>query len=181
MGNLYSQKDFLIEIINFRPSKILEVGTGSGGMSIFLGWLGLDITGIDIDPEVVAKAETEAAELHSSAKFEVADTFHLPYGDNTFDLIFHQGLMEHFSDSDIRRILAEQLRVARRVVLSVPNHWYPRRDFGDERLMDKHHWGKILSEFGVTKSYYYSPKRFPRPWLWRRPIQYLAVIERSHE
>lgn len=179
LGNLYSQKDFLVEIVNSQPNKILEVGTGSGGMSIFLGWLGMDITGIDVDSQVVDKARAEAARLHSPAKFRVADTFQLPYSDNTFDLIFHQGLLEHFSDSDIRRMLAEQLRVARRVILSVPNHWYPRRDFGDERLMDKRCWEKILSSFKLVRSYYYSPKRFPRPWLWRKPIQYLAVIERK--
>ncbi len=179
LGNLYGQRDFLIEIVSSHPNKVLEVGTGSGGMSIFLSWLGISIVGIDIDPEVVNKAILEANQLHSPAKFEVADTFQLPYGENAFDLIFHQGLLEHFSDDDIRRMLTEQLRVARRVVLSVPNSWYPRKDFGDERLMSKHRWESILSSFNIVKSYYYCPKRFPRPWLWLKPVQYLAVIEKK--
>ncbi|MFA5010145.1 MAG: class I SAM-dependent methyltransferase [Patescibacteria group bacterium] len=178
-SNLHGQKEFLSEIFNSGGKRLLEVGTGSGAMSIFLSWLGLDITGIDLDPQVIAKAKVESARFNGKADFMVADTFHLPFPDNSFDVIFHQGLLEHFSDDDIRRILAEQLRCAPTVIVSVPNHWYPKKDYGNERLMNQAQWEAILAPFKVEKSYYYSLKRFPRPWLWRKPIQYLAVITRK--
>ncbi len=179
LRNLYGQRDFLVEIVGLGPRKILEIGTGTGGMSIFLSWLGFDVTGVDVDSQIVDWAKSAATKLNSSAKFEIADGFKLPYEDNSFDLVFHQGLLEHFSNEEVHRLLSEQLRVAHRVVISVPNHWYPRRDFGNERLLDKNSWEKILSPFRITQSRYYSLKRFPRPWLWRKPIQYLAVIEKN--
>jgi len=180
LGNLYGQKEFLFEINNSGAKKLLEVGTGSGAMSIFLSWLGLDVTGVDIDPKVVDKATTENQQFNGHAHFAVADTFRLPYPDQSFDLIFHQGLFEHFSDTEIHQMLTEQLRVAKRVIFSVPNAWYPTKDFGNERLMTKTQWEHILSPFKLITSYNYALKRFPRPWLWRKPIQYLAVVETNN-
>ena len=42
------------------------------------------------------------------------------------------------------------------VIFSVPTTWYPRRDFGDERLMEKEDWLKILSEVKLSKAVYYA-------------------------
>jgi len=178
LGNLHGQKEFLSEIYSSGSRKILEVGTGSGAMGIFFSWLGLEVTSIDIDPEVINRARRESDRFNGHAKFEVADALHLPYPNDSFDLVFHQGLLEHFSDEDIHKILGEQLRVARRVILSVPNQWYPQKDFGDERLMSKSQWDRLLAPFRIVKSYYYSPKRFPHFWIWRAPVQYLAIIEK---
>ncbi|MFH0905263.1 MAG: class I SAM-dependent methyltransferase [bacterium] len=179
LGNLYGQRNFLSEILNSGACKILEVGTGSGAMSIFFSWLGLDVTGIDVDPQVIDKAKQESARLNGRAQFAAADAFQLPYPDNSFELIFHQGVLEHFSDDDIHRMLTEQLRVAPRVVFSVPNQWYPQLDFGNERLMSKANWEKILSPFRVVKSVNYEPRRFPKWYVWRAPVEYMAVIERK--
>jgi len=178
LGNFYGQKEFLLAIADSGARKLLEVGTGSGAMSIFFSWLGFEVAAVDIDPQVITKAKREAERFNGRVEFAVADALHLPYPNNSFDLIFHQGLLEHFLDEDIHKLLAEQLRCAPKVILSVPNCWYPRRDFGNERLMSKARWEAILTPFKIIRSEYYAPKRFPRPWLWRKPIQYLAVIEK---
>lgn len=177
LGNLYGQKEFLLTIVDSPAKKLLEVGTGSGGMSLFFSWLGRDVTAIDLDPEVIAKAKTEVARFNGRVTFEVADAFKLPYPDQSFDLVFHQGLLEHFSDNDIHRLLGEQLRVAKQVVFSVPNKYYPRKDYGNERLMSQAEWERILSPYKIITSRCYSPKRFPKWYLFRPNIQYLAVIE----
>ncbi len=178
IGNLYGQREFLAAIKKINPKNILEVGTGSGGMAIFLSWLGFDVTSIDVDPEVIRKAQAEAARWNSPAKFEVADTFSLPYHDQTFDLVFHQGLMEHFDDTSIHNMLNEQLRVSRQVIFSVPNSFYMRRDFGNERLMTQDQWEKILSPYKILISRNYSPKKFPKVYLPKAKIQYMALIEK---
>ena len=179
LSNLYGQKEFLVAIVGTKDRKILEAGVGSGAMSTFFSWLGFDVTGVDIDPEVVTKAKIESGRFNGSAKFEVADTFHLPYPNQSFDLVFHQGLLEHFSDEDIHKILNEQLRVAKQVVFSVPNYRYARRDFGNERLMTKAQWEKILHPYWVTTSCYYSLKFFPKWYLPRVKIQYMAIVKKK--
>lgn len=181
LGNLHGQKEFLVAIANLPATKLLEVGTGSGGMSIFFSWLGRDVTAIDIDPDVIAKAKTEAGRFNGHVSFEVADAFKLPYPDQSFDVVFHQGLFEHFSDDEIHQMINEQLRVARQVVFSVPNQYYPTKDYGNERLMSRAQWEAILAPYKIIRSEYYSPKRFPKWYLFRPNIQYLAIIEQPHE
>ena len=72
---------------------------------------------------------------------------------------FHRVFFEHFTDDDIRKLLKEQLRVSRKALFSVPSLWYPRQDFGDERLMKKEDWLRILSEFKLEKASYYSGRK----------------------
>lgn len=184
LSNLYGQKEFLAEIVERGKDQILEIGTGTGAMSIFLAWLGFSVTSVDINSKIIELAKQVARKLNARVTFEVADAFHLPFPDNSFSLVFHQGLLEHFSDEQIHELIREHLRVASQVILSVPNHWYPRRDFGDERLMTKAQWERILSPFHIVKSTYYSSKQLPRLYLllrlmWRVPIQYMAVIEKN--
>ena len=180
LGNLYGQKEFVNELAALSStSKVLEVGTGSGTFSIFLSWLGFSVTSIDLDPKVIEQARVNAQKFNAQINFQIGDTFKLPFPDNSFDVVFHQGLLEHFSDADIGRILDEQLRVAKRVIFSVPNSLYPRRDFGNERLMDKSAWENILDKYKIIKSQNYSPKRFPKPFIFRGNIQYMAVIEKK--
>ena len=181
LSNLHGQKEFLSVIAEQPAQTLLEVGTGSGAMSIFFSWLGRTVTAIDLESDVISKAEQEAAHFHGQVAFAVADAFHLPYPDHSFDLAFHQGLLEHFADDQIHQLLNEQLRVAKQVVFSVPNQYYPRKDYGNERLMSRTQWENILSPYRILRSEYYSPKRFPKWYLFRPKIQYLAVITLKHE
>lgn len=177
VGNLFGQRDFLSEVFTPQGGKnVLEVATGTSTMSIFGAWLGFTMTSIDINPTIIARAQALAEKLQLKINYQVADAFALPFPDNSFDTVFHQGLFEHFSDDDIRAMLDEQLRVARRVVFSVPNFLYPTRDLGNERLMRKEAWERILKGYKITRSVYYSPKIFPKFYIPRAKIQYMLVI-----
>jgi protein-L-isoaspartate O-methyltransferase len=46
LANLYLHAPLLEEIIKENPQKILEVGIGTGSMSIFLSYLGYEVVGI---------------------------------------------------------------------------------------------------------------------------------------
>jgi ubiquinone/menaquinone biosynthesis C-methylase UbiE len=47
------------------------------------------------------------------------DAKNLKFKDNTFDLVFSDGLLEHFkSEQDVVKIIKEQLRVSKRYVLN---------------------------------------------------------------
>lgn len=179
IGNLYGQKEFIQKIVSLNPKKILEVGGGSATMSIFLSYLGIDVTAIDIDKKLLKKQEKITKRYNAKINIQYADAFKLPYKKNEFDLVFHQGLLEHFSDKDIYRLLDENLRVAPVVVFSVPNNFYPKKDFGDEHLMSKTYWEKILRDYNLVYSVNYSKKIFPKFYLPRAKIHYMAVIKRK--
>ena len=158
MQNITCHLEMFKSICKEKPVKVLEVGTGTGSMPIFLSYLGFSVTSLDKSNEVLKKAEELAGKLNGKVKFVLGDAFKLPFPDDSFDLIFHQGLLEHFNDEDILKLLAEQLRVGKKVVLSVPNNFYPEKDLGNERLLPKKYWDKILKEkFKLLQSCEYNP------------------------
>lgn len=85
-----------IKLRNIPGSKILDVGCGGGFLSNDLAKLGFDVTGVDLSQESlnVAKAHDET----QSVKYEIADAFHLPYADGTFDILTSMDFLEHVED-----------------------------------------------------------------------------------
>ena len=155
INNIWKHKPLLIEVAS-SGRNILEVATGSACLSIFLSHLNCKVVSVDNNDSVLTIAQHNNANFKGEAAFEKADAFNLPFDDDTFDVCFSQGFFEHFPDDDIRELIREQLRVSRKVLFSVPSFWYPRQDFGDERLMKKEDWLRILSEFKLEKASYYS-------------------------
>ncbi len=158
INNIWEHKPLLIEVAS-SGQNILEVATGSGNLSIFLSHLGYNMVSIDNDDGVLKIAQLNNANFKGGVTFKTADAFNLPFHDDSFDVCLSQGFFEHFPDDDIRKLLREQLRVSRKVLFSVPSFWYPRQDFGDERLMKKEDWLGILSEFKLEKASYYSRRK----------------------
>ena len=179
--NLYGQREFLNNIINSGAKKVLEIGAGTGTMSAFLSNMGMEITTVDNDPKILEIARQVKAKFGGHNYFQEADAFNLPFTDNSFDLIFHQGLLEHFADSDIHKLLQEHLRVAKIVIFSVPNSYYPKKDIGDERLLNSSQWKKILQPYKIINSSNYSLKILPKWYLLRVPIQYMAKITKREQ
>jgi ubiquinone/menaquinone biosynthesis C-methylase UbiE len=176
LENLSVQREFLEEISSRQRGKVLEVGCGSGTMSVFLSHLGFKTTAVDRDEEVLERARKASQDLNGKVDFIRADAFKLPFADKEFDIAFSQGVLEHFDDEDIVRLLKEQCRVAKCVFLSVPNNFYNHRDFGDERLLSKAEWERVLSGFDMVESENYYHIRARRNFLIERPVMYMAEI-----
>jgi ubiquinone/menaquinone biosynthesis C-methylase UbiE len=96
-----------------KPIKTLEVGCGSGGVSLYFhNTRGYEVELVDLSHEALSFArrnfETHGRKpLHTT--FRKADAAQLPYPDDTFDLVMSFGLLEHFAD--IAKPICEQLRV----------------------------------------------------------------------
>ena len=84
---------------------VLDIGTGSGFFAeVFVG-LGLEVTGIDIQEQMLEVAR----KLVPRAQFQHGTSEYLPFADGSFDLCF-LGLVLHESSRPLRA-----LREARRV------------------------------------------------------------------
>jgi SAM-dependent methyltransferase len=87
----------------------------------------------------------------------VAAAESVPYADNLFDTILSHEVLEHVADD--RAAFAEMVRVLKpggRIVVFVPNRWYPFETHG-------HYWGGSY-HFGNTPLINYLPDR------WRDPL-----------
>jgi SAM-dependent methyltransferase len=72
----------------FRPgAAVLDVATGEGRNAVWLARLGCDVTGIDISPVAIAKAQRLAAEADVHARFEVGDLRRFAWAPNAFDAV----------------------------------------------------------------------------------------------
>jgi SAM-dependent methyltransferase len=79
-------------------SRVLEAGCGVGGQTVILARNSplADITSVDISAESLAKAKAAVALAgFTNVTFEMADLFHLPFPDASFDHVFVCFVLEH--------------------------------------------------------------------------------------
>ena len=178
LDHIAIHKDFLKEILKRKPKTALEAGCGSAIMSIFLSMTGIHVTACDRDEAVLQKAGKIAESWKTRVDFSKQDLLHLDFPDDTFDLIFSQGVLEHMTDEAIQKSCREILRVGQTFIFSVPNHFYKHRDFGDERLMSADQWRKILSPLGRLELKNYYECRTKRNFLLKRPLMLMGILSR---
>lgn len=146
---------FYSKILQYSNGKrLLETGIGTGISSIILADKGFRVTSIDSDQEILEMCRNLNIKYGSNKLNLIRmDVFNLGFKDNSFDLIFHQGVLEHFDADGIKKILNEQLRAASTIVFSVPSIRKKRRDFGDENLWTILQWKSILKDFKIIDSF----------------------------
>ena len=101
--------------------RVLEVGAGSGRDTLALARAGASAVVLDYSPASLALVQRQAREQGAVVHLVRADALAMPFREGAFDVVFHQGLLEHFRDP--RPLLTENARVAARggrVVVDVP-------------------------------------------------------------
>lgn len=146
-----SYKRKLIGIIKRFSKKhktILEAGCGSGITSIYLNSLGYKVTGIDADRDMIKLAKSIAKKKKRSVRFQRDNIKTLHRTKDHFDVIFSNGVMEHFSDAEIVAIVNRHAIAADYVVVSIPSDYFTKKQrvFGNERFLSVGRWRKILSK-----------------------------------
>ena len=127
--------------------RVLEIGCGRGSLSCYFSDAGYDCTLVDISQKVLSIAKKIFKKNKLKGKFFLGDTNNLNFPDNSFDIIFSIGLLEHFENVEIP--LAEQLRL-----LNKGGIWfgYIVPDYNNN-IQKEYNWiNKLLA------GYYYSTK-----------------------
>lgn len=102
----------MLRQIGFKSGQsYLDFGCGNGAAAAYLASrLGLDVTGIDVDPDQIEAALTLNKET-PRARFLTVDGTKLPFGDDEFDFVSTYKVTHHIPNW--RDALAEMLRVLR--------------------------------------------------------------------
>lgn len=103
-------------------AKILDIGCGLGIMSVSLSALGYDITGIDNDKKVMEAAKINAKNFGKKIKIMYMDIFDIDkrFKKDSFDACVSSGVLEHFSEEQIKDIVKKQLYLAPVVIATMP-------------------------------------------------------------
>ena len=111
---------------------LLELGCGTGVFSGILAKNGRNTTLLDYSEKSVEFCREVFAQANLKGEFIKADVLKpFPFADNSFDCVWSSGLLEHFTDYQLRFILKESARVSRKLVISlVPNAWSGFYRFG---------------------------------------------------
>jgi ubiquinone/menaquinone biosynthesis C-methylase UbiE len=144
-------------------SKLIEAGFGSGSTGILLSDMGYDVTLLDIESGLLDMFRARFPGHVGFGKIKVVhgNMYSMPFSDQSFDLVYHQGVLEHLTDAQIICALKQQARIGRIVVVDVPNNRYPDRPYGDERRLSKRTWLRLIQEAGL-QILEVSGRRFPR-------------------
>lgn len=91
--------------------KVLDAGCGLGGLieSINENWSGMDLTGLNVDPEQLEICHRIRPQSGNSLRWQEGDACQLPFEDQLFDCVFCVEAMFHFPSR--RKFLTEALRV----------------------------------------------------------------------
>ena len=95
--------------------RVLDLGSGAGTDSLvaaqMVGEAGR-VTGIDMTPEMLAKARAAATEMGATnVEFVEGEAEHLPFEDGAFDVVISNGVIDLVPDKDA--VFAEIFRVLR--------------------------------------------------------------------
>lgn len=123
--NLISRRRFALEMLESglsHPLKILDAGCGTGEIVGQLIRHGHEVWGLDISEAMIRYAKENCA----VGRFQHGDIEHLPFRDNTFDVVVCLGVLEYLNTSE--NALREIIRVLKpggRAVISTPNATFP--------------------------------------------------------
>jgi SAM-dependent methyltransferase len=134
-------------------ARILEVGVGCGYVlsKLTLSCRGSGV-GVDDDRDAIELSGRVAASFGAHVACLRGEGQRLPFAEKTFDLVFSQGLIEHFPRDVADQLVSEHVRVLRPegiLALSVPNLLNPF-----------HTWLK----WREGRSYRFHPERSYTPW-----------------
>lgn len=101
--------EYLLPLLPKFGKRTLEVGAGSARLSCFLTLRGYLTYCLDYSIEALTYARTQYEKKGAQGVYVLARAEHLPFEDNSFDLVFSTGLLEHFEDP--MPIILEMVRV----------------------------------------------------------------------
>jgi len=99
--------------------RILDAGCGPALGTLFLETLAdVEAYGLDISREALDEASRMASKYGCSLKRILADVRKMPFRNQSFNVVWNQGVLEHFEDPIA--VISEMARVGRIVFIAVP-------------------------------------------------------------
>lgn len=85
-----------LELKKYGAKRVLDLGCGSGWLSVFLARQGFEVLGVDVSEQAVNLAKTWALQEDLNIGFAVSDVAELKFEAGSFDAVVANSIFEHF-------------------------------------------------------------------------------------
>jgi 2-polyprenyl-3-methyl-5-hydroxy-6-metoxy-1,4-benzoquinol methylase len=115
--------EYLSQHENVSGLRTLDVGCGTGALTVLMKLSGFDATGIDVHAEHIGLARILAEENGLSPEMFICERAEkLPFEDQSFDVVTMISVLEHLDDVSLKNLVPELARICRGVlVVQAPN------------------------------------------------------------
>lgn len=166
----------LVEVTELRGKRVLEVGAGTGRDSFGMVARGASVFMLDYSMNSLQIIRDVASEERIDVSPVGGNAFSVPFLDGTFDIVFHQGLLEHFREKEAMNLLKENVRVLKKggiLLVDVPQRYHvytvmkhiliamDKWFAGWEREFSLPELDKLLRSLGVEPFYRYGEWMYP--------------------
>lgn len=137
---------------------LLDIGCNWGRWSIAAARKGYSPVGIDPNLDGIIAARKVSRQLGVNARYIVADARFLPFASGFFDIVFSNGVLQHFSKENVKVTLNDVARVLKpqgTCLIQMPNKYgikslynQVRRGFREARDFEIRYW--TISELRNT-------------------------------
>jgi ubiquinone/menaquinone biosynthesis C-methylase UbiE len=122
-----------LETIKFQYNTVLDVGSSIGNAVKYLQLQGIDAHGIEISPIAVKNATNRGIK-----NCIVGSATHLPYSNNSFDMVISTDVIEHLKEEDVDTAFGEMVRVANNYIVLKPCTHAERNRVPIQKLKEKY-------------------------------------------
>jgi len=182
---------FIDKVIRYANNgKVIETGCGTGLMAGYLQKKGLDVTALDLSKKVLdyAKEIAKKSNVIEPCKYSQGDILNLKYKENTFEVSYSNGVLEHFNDDEIIETLKQQMYISKYVIFGIPSTYFGINEkmLGNERTLTLDEWRSLIYKAGgkiveqTSFHYYKLYRRIFEIRKWFKPKAFwLFVIEKK--
>lgn len=119
-----------------QSASILDIGCGTGPLSVVMAELGHEVTGIDLSPNMIAAAKAKASAAKCTIAFQVMDAAFPPFETEQFDVVLCRHIL--FMLPDIEQVLERWVKLMKprgRLIL-IEGFWHTQVGLHPQQILD---------------------------------------------